>query len=68
MKPEGSPRDVHAGLPSTVFRYDLVYEFVSAILEGRDALPDYADGWRAQLVADATIRSFEERKWVDVAF
>ncbi len=66
MKPAGSPRDVHAGLPSTVFRYDLVYEFVSAIIDGRDAEPDYLDGWKAQVVADATIKSFEERRWIDL--
>ena len=67
MKPAGSPRDIHAGLPSTVFRYDLVFEFVSAIVEGRQAIPSYLEGWRAQMVADATIQSFDQRRWVDLA-
>ncbi|HUG91684.1 MAG TPA: Gfo/Idh/MocA family oxidoreductase [Planctomycetaceae bacterium] len=62
----GSPRDPHKGAPSTVFRYDLVYEFVSAIVEGRDAVPGFDDGARAQAVADAVLVSFAERRWVDV--
>src|SRR4029079_18660041 len=35
LKPEGSPRAPALGEPATVFRYDLVWEFVSAIVEGR---------------------------------
>jgi len=62
----GSPRDPHAGVPSTVFRYDLVYEFVSAIFEERDAVPGFDHGARAQAVADAVLDSFETRKWIDV--
>ncbi|MCH8830647.1 MAG: Gfo/Idh/MocA family oxidoreductase [Planctomycetes bacterium] len=62
----GSPRDPHAGVPSTVFRYDLVYEFVSAITEDRDAIPGFDHGARAQVVADAVLESFEKRSWVDI--
>jgi predicted dehydrogenase len=66
LKPLGSPRDARAGEPSTVFRYDLVYEFVSAIVEKRDAVPGFDAGASAQAVADAVLTSFETRKWVDV--
>ncbi len=62
----GSPRDPNEGVPSTVFRYDLVYEFVSAIVEQRDAVPGFDDGARAQAVADAVLQSFEGRRWVDI--
>jgi predicted dehydrogenase len=64
---EGSPRDGHEGVPSTVFRYDLVYEFVSSIVEGRDALPGFDHGAIAQCVADSVLVSFEKKAWVDVA-
>ncbi len=33
LKPAGSPRDPKEGKPATVFRYDLAWEFVSAIVE-----------------------------------
>ena len=62
----GSPRDPHAGVASTVFRYDLVYEFVSAIVEGRNAVPGFDDGARAQAVADAVLKSFDDRRWVNI--
>ena len=39
LKPAGSPRDPSQGKPATVFRYDLMWEFVSAIVEGRDTVP-----------------------------
>jgi predicted dehydrogenase len=63
---EGSPRPKHEGVPSTVFRYDLVYELTSAIVEQRDAVPGFDDGARAQSIADAVLRSNRDRKWVDV--
>ena len=66
LAPTGSPRDPSKGLPSTVFRYDLVYEFVSAIVEGRDAVPGFDHGARAQAVADAVLQSFEKRSWVSI--
>ena len=41
LVPEGSPRDPRQGQPATVFRYDLVWEFVSAITQGRQAVPSF---------------------------
>lgn len=66
LKPEGSPRDPSQGEPATVFRYDLMWEFVSAIVEGREAVPSFYDGLRAQVVADSVLRSHAERRWVDI--
>lgn len=67
LKPAGSPRELGVGQPSTVFRYDLVYEFVSAIVEGRDCNPDFVDGASAQAVADAVLKSSETGSWVEIA-
>ena len=64
LKPEGSPRDPKQGVPATIFRYDLVWEFVSAIVERRQAVPSFLDGLNAQLVADAVLQSYESRRWV----
>ena len=66
LKPKSSPRDVNHGEPATVFRYDLVWEFVSAIVGSRDASPDFYDGLRAQIVADAVLASQRERRWIDI--
>jgi predicted dehydrogenase len=49
-----------------VFRYDLMWEFVSAIVERREAVPSFYDGLRAQIVADAVLRSYDERRWIDI--
>jgi predicted dehydrogenase len=65
LKPAGSPRDPAHGKPATVFRYDLVWEFVSAIVEGREAVPSFLDGLNAQIVADAVIESHARRAWID---
>lgn len=65
LKPASSPRDPNEGAPATIFRYDLIWEFVSAIVEGRDAVPSFLDGLNAQLIADATLRSHAERTWID---
>lgn len=62
----GSPRKPREGKPSTVFRYDLIWEFVSAIVEGRDALPGFDHGARAQQIADAVLESNETKRWVEV--
>jgi predicted dehydrogenase len=62
----GSPRNPHEGVPSTVFRYDLVYELVSAIVEKRDAVPGFDDGARAQAVADAVLKSSDAKNWIDL--
>jgi predicted dehydrogenase len=65
LKPADSPRDLSQGEPATVFRYDLVWEFVSAIVEGRPAVPSFLDGFNAQTVADAVLESYARRTWVD---
>lgn len=66
LKPAGSPRDPNQGKPATVFRYDLIWEFVSAIVEGRGAVPSFYEGWRAQVVADAVLDSHEKRCWIEI--
>ena len=63
---DGSPRDPQQGKPSDVFRYDLVYELVSAVVEDRDALPGFDHGAAAQAVADAVLDSFDRRTWIDI--
>jgi len=65
LKPADSPRDPGQGAPATVFRYDLVWEFVSAIVAGRDAVPSFYDGLNAQLIADAVLQSYAQRRWID---
>jgi len=67
LKPEGSPRDPSEGAPATVFRYDLVWEFVTAIVEQREAIPTFYDGLRAQIVADAVLDSHQRHTWIDIA-
>jgi predicted dehydrogenase len=68
LKPTGSPRDPGEGAPATVFRYDLMWEFISAIAERRDAVPSFLDGLNAQTVADAVLRSYSDRAWIDTPF
>jgi predicted dehydrogenase len=65
LKPAGSPRDPAEGASATVFRYDLMWEFISAIVEGRQAIPSFRDGLNAQLVADAVLASHASRTWID---
>jgi predicted dehydrogenase len=65
LKPATSPRDPSQGEPATIFRYDLMWEFVSAIVERRDAVPSFYHGLNAQLVADAVLKSHSERRWVE---
>jgi predicted dehydrogenase len=66
LVPSGSPRNPNEGVPATVFRYDLVWEFVSAIVQRRDAVPCFYDGLRAQVVADAVLESHQRRVWVEI--
>ncbi|MEC9093535.1 MAG: Gfo/Idh/MocA family oxidoreductase [Planctomycetota bacterium] len=66
LKPKESPRDPNNGEPGTVFRYDLVWEFVSAICENRSAIPCFYDGLRAQVIADAVLESQQKRTWIDI--
>jgi hypothetical protein len=53
-------------VPSTVFRYDLVWEFVSAVVERRDAVPGFDAGASAQLVADKVLESYEKQRWMAI--
>jgi len=66
LAPEGSPRNPGEGVPATVFRYDLVWEFVSAIVQTREAVPSFYDGLRAQIVADAVLESHTNHAWIDI--
>jgi predicted dehydrogenase len=66
LKPAGSPRNPDDGAPATVFRYDLMWEFVSAIVERRPAVPSFLDGYNAQLVADGVLESYAKREWVEI--
>jgi hypothetical protein len=66
LKPAGSPRNPAEGKPATVFRYDLMWEFVSAIVERRQAVPSFYDGLSAQIVADAVLDSYAQRRWVEI--
>ena len=66
LKPKDSPRDPKQGEPGTVFRYDLVWEFVSAIQEQRPAVPSFYDGLQAQILADAVLESQQKRAWIDI--
>jgi predicted dehydrogenase len=66
LKPAASPRDPAAGPPATVFRYDLMWEFISAIIDRRAAVPSFLDGLNAQIVADAVLESHAKRTWIEV--
>ena len=66
LKPADSPRDPNQGEPATVFRYDLVWEFVSAIVEQRPATPSFYDGLKAQIIADTVLESHKKRSWMDI--
>jgi len=65
LKPAGSPRNPADGPPATVFRYDLMWEFISAIVDRRPAVPSFYDGLNAQIVADAVLDSHKKRTWID---
>jgi predicted dehydrogenase len=65
LKPAASPRSTREGQSATVFRYDLMWEFVSAIVERRAAVPSFYDGLNAQIVADAVLESHARRTWID---
>jgi predicted dehydrogenase len=67
LKPADSPRNPEEGAPATVFRYDLMWEFVSAIVEGRSAVPSFLDGYNAQVVADAVLESHSNRTWLEIS-
>ena len=66
LKLSGSPRDPADGDPVATFRHDQAWEFVTAIREGRECVPSFADGVRAQVVADTIVEAARHRKWVEV--
>lgn len=66
LKPADSPRSTTEGEPATLFRYDLVWEFVSAIVAKREASPSFYDGLQAQVVADAVLDSHARRVWTAI--
>ncbi len=66
LTPKGSPRTTDMGEAATIFRYDLMWEFVSAISEERECVPSYYEGLMAQIVADSVLESYEKRAWVDI--
>lgn len=66
LKPAGSPRSLVEGHPATLFRYDILWEFISAIVEGRPAVPSFRDGHQAQVVADAVLDSHAKRTWIEI--
>ncbi len=45
----------------------IVGEFIGAVVEGRSASPDFAEGLRVQRVMDAALASAENRQWVELA-
>ena len=42
-----------------------MWEFISAIVERRAAVPSFYDGLNAQIVADAVLQSHAQRTWID---
>jgi predicted dehydrogenase len=66
LKRPGSPRNPAEGDPMQIFRDDQAWEFVSAIREGRDCLPSFYHGMRAQVVAEAIVEAAATRQWVNV--
>ena len=66
LKRPNAPRDPSVGDPVQTFRYDQAWEFVSAIREGRDCVPSFYHGMRAQAVADSILQAAAERRWVDI--
>lgn len=66
LKREGSPRDPAEGDPVRTFRYDQAWEFVSAIRQGRDCVPTFYEGMRAQALADTILDAVQQRRWLEV--
>jgi hypothetical protein len=42
-----------------------MWEFISAIVERRAAVPSSYDGLNAQIVADAVLESYAKKAWVE---
>jgi len=66
LRPPGAPAGFSAGDPLTTFRYAQMWEFISAIREGRACVPSLFDGARCQAIMDAVVQSSDERRWVNV--
>ncbi len=66
LKVEGSPRDVRQGDPVIAFRWDQDFEFIDAIVNGRQASPSLAEGVRCQAVMQAAMDSDEKGAWMKV--
>lgn len=64
LKMPGFPRDPHEGEPAQTFRWDQAWEFVSAIREGRQAVPSFREGVQTQKVLDAALKSSETGQWI----
>ena len=45
---------------------DLVWEFVSAIVEQRQAVPSFYEGLMAQIIADTVLESYDKRRWLEI--
>jgi predicted dehydrogenase len=56
---------VHPANPPGIYNSEGagIRRFVSDIRDGRPAQPDFEDGWRAQQLVDAALRSSRERAW-----
>jgi len=63
-----SPRDPRDGDPVQTFRFDQLYEFISAIRDERDTWPNFGDGVCAQAVMDAMLLSASSRQWEAVDY
>ncbi len=68
LKVPGSPRDVKAGDPLQVFRFDQDFEFINAIVNQRPCQPSFYDGMVVQAIMDAAILSDAGQRWVEVAY
>jgi len=66
LKWPGSPRDVSAGDPLFVFRYDQNFEFIDAIRNQRPCRPSFYDGAVAQAVMDSALISARDQRWVEL--
>ncbi len=66
LTPPGAPWKTDEADPMTMFRWSQAWEFISAIREGRQAVPSFRDGVAVQRVLDAALRSNDERRWLDL--
>jgi len=43
-----------------------IYDFISSIMKGENADPNFSDGLQIELIADAIVKSAENHEWVSV--